>query len=404
MSQYNSLPFLVINFGTEILYVLHSRLESQNVSKTKVERVMVDLTTAMLNKTFLDELFRPQELYTEGATRSLFGSICDSSIIHLDTNSMQKLYDLVTVGVKYQLIALTHPKELVDWTLNHLDGLVSLVPACGNLIAAALPRFEALVATMSGGDLATIRFELLNFCSTCRIRGSLLLEKGFQNADGTFCIPTLTRLPPGNEGYEAPGVIRIYKASSPYQVSFQHPHATLSQDSKAAGSAWNPFGGVRATATGSNMYQSSRASTAAKKPPAASSGAATKTAVVGGAAPDPVPAQKLNAYQGEVAYLCKLVGAQNTAPKIERIQLDFFADDVDVAPSSVATTTTTPQAGGATTTSSAPSTASTVQRMDAASIQKENKKLINIIDGLGDKKSAGQNTGNNDLLDIMDEL
>ena len=34
-----------------------------------------------------------------------------------------QLYDLMTMGFKYQLVTCTHPRELIEVTLNHLESI-----------------------------------------------------------------------------------------------------------------------------------------------------------------------------------------------------------------------------------------------------------------------------------------
>ena len=36
---------------------------------------------------------------------------------------MDKLFDLMTMAVKYQIVMVRHPYELFNVTLNHLDGI-----------------------------------------------------------------------------------------------------------------------------------------------------------------------------------------------------------------------------------------------------------------------------------------
>lgn len=389
MSQYNSLPFLVINYGVETIYVLHSRLVAQKVSQNKVDRIVTDLATSMLSTSFLDELFRPQKLYSEKAARSLISTICDASIIHLDQTSMHKLYDLVAVGVKYQLISLHHPMELIEMTLNHLDGLQAIAPACKTLIAGARERLERLFTSTDVGGIAAIRHQLLNFSNRCRIRGSLLLEKGFQKSDGTFCIPPISHVPP-TACNEAPGTISYYTTDPPSRETFSHPFSAITVQPSVPRGAWNPFHTSRIGSAGTSMYDQANASSN-KTVEAPVQKTVPPSTVVNIQPPekDDVSKKDVEQYEGEVAFLCRLVGAQNQAPKMDRIQLDFFQDATDTgAPSRPAQQS-----------NAVPEPSTT--RMTTAAIQKENKQLINIIGGL--KTTSAQN-GNNDLLDIMDSL
>ena len=47
--------------------------------------------------------------------------------MRLSESSMEKLYDLMTMGFKYQLVCCTHPGELLTISMNHLQVACCLV-------------------------------------------------------------------------------------------------------------------------------------------------------------------------------------------------------------------------------------------------------------------------------------
>ena len=69
---------------------------------------------------FIDELFRPQDVYSMHSVRQIFDRLAHSSIMRLNESSMDKLFDLMTMGFKYQMLACSYPQELLHVTLNHL--------------------------------------------------------------------------------------------------------------------------------------------------------------------------------------------------------------------------------------------------------------------------------------------
>ena len=54
----------------------------------------------MYTPMFLDELFKPQEVYTASATKQIFEKLAHSSIMRLNKTSMDKLYALFFIGKK----------------------------------------------------------------------------------------------------------------------------------------------------------------------------------------------------------------------------------------------------------------------------------------------------------------
>lgn len=53
--------------------------------------VMNDIITTMFNKNFLEELFKPQELYSKKALRTVFDRLAHASIMRLNQASMDKV-------------------------------------------------------------------------------------------------------------------------------------------------------------------------------------------------------------------------------------------------------------------------------------------------------------------------
>ena len=47
------MPLLIINLGGEMSYILEQRLQAQNVIEDKSVKVLHEIISAMLNKTFL---------------------------------------------------------------------------------------------------------------------------------------------------------------------------------------------------------------------------------------------------------------------------------------------------------------------------------------------------------------
>ncbi|XP_027742480.1 protein OSCP1 [Empidonax traillii] len=82
-----TLPLLFLNLGGEMLYILDQRLRAQSIPGDKArkdewtdvdrKRVMNDIISTMFNRKFMEELFKPQELYSKKALRTVnFFPVC----------------------------------------------------------------------------------------------------------------------------------------------------------------------------------------------------------------------------------------------------------------------------------------------------------------------------------------
>ena len=114
------MPLLCLNMGVEMIYILQQRLAAQSVKSLKATKVLQDVIRTMFSTTFISELFRPQEMYTSSSTRQIFNKLAHSSIMRINETSMDKLYDLMSMGVKYQFLSCNSPQQVRDRNVRHL--------------------------------------------------------------------------------------------------------------------------------------------------------------------------------------------------------------------------------------------------------------------------------------------
>merc|ERR1711920_756100 len=125
--QLMTMPVLIVNMGGEMVYILEQRLQAQKIPDAKGQKVLHDVVRTMYYPRFIEELFKPQEMYSIQSTRQIFDRLAHSSIMRLNQSSMSKLYDLMTMGVKYQVMSCASPDQLLLVTLNHIESVKELV-------------------------------------------------------------------------------------------------------------------------------------------------------------------------------------------------------------------------------------------------------------------------------------
>eukprot|EP00672_Neobodo_designis_P018196 CAMPEP_0174828140 /NCGR_PEP_ID=MMETSP1114-20130205/1161_1 /TAXON_ID=312471 /ORGANISM="Neobodo designis, Strain CCAP 1951/1" /LENGTH=393 /DNA_ID=CAMNT_0016061851 /DNA_START=270 /DNA_END=1451 /DNA_ORIENTATION=- len=188
MSQF-AVPFLIVNYGSEMLFILEQRLAAQNVRPEKSAKVLQDICCAVFAQAYIDELVRPQLLYSQAATREVFDKLAHSSSMRLSENSMDKLYDLMTMACKYQLYACRVPRDVARATAMHLEAVRKCVKTSDKTAAAidaSATALTELTASLTEGQMADIRHTLLNFFIGKRVKISLLMQEKLQNKDGSF--------------------------------------------------------------------------------------------------------------------------------------------------------------------------------------------------------------------------
>ncbi|KAJ8314695.1 hypothetical protein KUTeg_006845 [Tegillarca granosa] len=310
--SFKTLPLLFINLGGEMVYILDQRLRAQNIPDEKSKKVLHDIIATMFHKRFMEELFKPQPLYSKRAMRTVFDRLAHASIMKLNAASMDKLYDLMTMAFKYQVSLSLRPKDIILITLNHMDSIKQFVEGVPNIRQQVDYVYRLIIETygsMTAGEFHLIRQTLLNFFQDMHIRVSIFLKDKVQNNNGRFVLPTSGPVPWGSE---VPGLIRLFDGKEKARKQFPSGGSYL--PCLAEGSF--DMKGDRVTKLGTNMYSTSRSvetvgNRAVKSTP--------QTSDVESNVPDPLAKAQLD-------LLSSLIGSKTTNVKPE-IRLNLFKTD-----------------------------------------------------------------------------
>ncbi|KAH9599272.1 Organic solute carrier protein 1 [Trypanosoma melophagium] len=397
-----SLPFLILNYGAEMIFILHTRLVAQNVNAEASRIVMNDVVRHMFSSEFIDELLRPQRLYSIEETKEVLTSLTQTSVMRLSSVSMKKLFDLMTMGVKYQLFTLRHPLELLELTWTHLEEVQRIIPpGCQTCINPVFVHLKQLCSKLSIGDLAEIRKELLNFFAGRSVAVSVLLDDGLQTSSGAFYLPEDRFLPP-LAACEPPGSIRYYNSDGTLigsEVFTPHRDAALRYPVTIPPGVWNPMNpATRLTRKGMNMYSAHRKT--AEDP----SGSQTHTSSA--------QTEMVNAVTGELNYWSQLLrGNQNNTQGTFKWSL-FNDDDEEeggyeddnTAGNDTVNKNNISHNGTTLKGDSLHTPVVSSDRIKKGEAKRDNNDLMRIVAGFRIDKTVTKPTGAiSDLLDIMDE-
>jgi hypothetical protein len=67
-----TMPILIVNMGGEMVYILSQRLQAQKIPEAKSQKVLCDVVRTMYYPRFIEELFKPQDMYSIQSTRQIF--------------------------------------------------------------------------------------------------------------------------------------------------------------------------------------------------------------------------------------------------------------------------------------------------------------------------------------------
>lgn len=68
----------------------------------------------MFSETYIAEMFKPQEIMAQGDIFTSFIKLINASVMVLNKYSMEKLFDLMIMGTKREVLNCCHPRYYVD--------------------------------------------------------------------------------------------------------------------------------------------------------------------------------------------------------------------------------------------------------------------------------------------------
>ena len=258
---FTALPMLFYNLGGEMLYVLDQRLIAQNIPIEKAKRVLIDIMSTMYNFESFQSIIKPQPIFSFGAMKGIFTKIVHSSIMKVNTDSMDKLYDLMVMSVKYQVLQCSSAMELMHSTLNHFDITFTYAGsdvALTDNIKVIYSKMVSMYGSIEVGEFLLLKQALLYFLQDSHSKVSVYLSLNKQNEYGRFVVAKKGKIP---TGYDVPGKITTYThdesgkeiaVETDFESGCKFEIPTKIDDLSRFS---NEIGGMRCTDLGGNIYK-----------------------------------------------------------------------------------------------------------------------------------------------------
>ncbi|XP_034456512.1 protein OSCP1a [Hippoglossus hippoglossus] len=217
-----TLPLVFINLGGEMIYILDQRLRAPNTSDDNSEkgrgvwsendrrRVLNDIVGTLFSKAFIDELLKPQQLYSHRTLKTVLTRLAHASIMRLNPASMDRLYELMVMAFKHQVFLCPRPKDLLLISYNHIDTIREFVkdtPVVVNQVDETHRKIIEVYSSLPEGEFQLLRQTLLIFFQDMHVRVSLFLKNKAQNPNGRFALSTSGPVP---HGIDVPGLMRTF--------------------------------------------------------------------------------------------------------------------------------------------------------------------------------------------------
>ena len=203
------------NLGGEMVYILSSRLKAQKIDADKSIKVIREVVSALFHNRLMQEFKKPNIVAKHERVRQTFECIVHSSIMKLNASSMSKLFELMLMTFKFQIVRTRYPEEIYKLTLNHLESIREILITLDmkgnkNIIETVdnvIKDFKSEYGRLLTYDFIILKSTLLRFLQGKNIKVSIFLEQKLQGHNGVLYLPMDEKAPPL---VGKPGVITVY--------------------------------------------------------------------------------------------------------------------------------------------------------------------------------------------------
>ena len=198
-----SMPVIINCLGGEMIYILCSRLKAQSITLDKSIRVIKDIGNILFNKKFQSELYIHKKPYKHQEVKSIFESFAHSSIMRLNTTSMNKLFELMLMTLKLQILRTRYPEEIYQITLNHFLGIIEILNSIEtddksllNRVQEEMLNFKQNYSKLSSYDYIILKSVILRFLQGKNVKVSIFIQDNLQDSNSIIYLPMNEESPP----------------------------------------------------------------------------------------------------------------------------------------------------------------------------------------------------------------
>lgn len=213
-----AMPIIIYNLGGEMIYVLCSRLKAQEIPKDKSVKVIHDVVSHLFDKKFIAGINKHKIVAKHQDVRQMFEKLAHSSIMRLNSTSMSKLFELMLMSLKLQILRTRYPEEMFKITLNHLESIRTILTdqdPSGNKdlindLNECISNFNKDYSQLTPYDYVILKQTLLRFLQGKNVKVSIFIQDNLQSNNSTIYLPMNEKAPPL---VNKPGVIKEFDSN-----------------------------------------------------------------------------------------------------------------------------------------------------------------------------------------------
>ena len=210
-----AMPIIIYNLGGEMIYILCSRLKAQKIAENKSSQVIHDVVKNLFLEKFHQEILKHNIISKHQQVRRIFENLAHSSIMRLNPTSMSKLFELMLMSFKLELVRSRYPEEIYQITLNHLESIKEIIikeDASKNkenlkTVNDVITNFKNIYSKLSIYDYIILKSTLLRFLQGKNVKVSIFISDKLQSQNNILFLPMNEIVPPL---VGKPGEVKIY--------------------------------------------------------------------------------------------------------------------------------------------------------------------------------------------------
>ncbi len=210
-----AMPIIIYNLGGEMIYILCSRLKAQKIAENKSSQVIHDVVKNLFLEKFHQEILKHNIISKHQQVRRIFENLAHSSIMRLNPTSMSKLFELMLMTFKLELVRSRYPEEIYQITLNHLESIKEIIikeDASKNkenlkTVNDVITNFKNIYSKLSIYDYIILKSTLLRFLQGKNVKVSIFISDKLQSQNNILFLP-MNEIAPPLVG--KPGEVKIY--------------------------------------------------------------------------------------------------------------------------------------------------------------------------------------------------
>jgi len=198
-----SMPVIINCLGGEMIYILCSRLKAQSISQEKSIRVIKDIGNLLYNKKFQNDLYIHKKPNKHQEVKSIFESLAHSSIMRLNTTSMNKLFELMLMTLKLQILRTRYPEEIYQIVINHFYGVIEIMKMIDpndteliDMLKNAMNNFMNIYGKLNPYDYIILKSVILRFLQGKNVKVSIFIQENLQDTSSILYLPINEISPP----------------------------------------------------------------------------------------------------------------------------------------------------------------------------------------------------------------